>query len=579
LYFKLFTEKFPEKFSYDSTVKELCDSFNEITEQDPRGSLIWLIGEFSERIEKSIDILNELSESFLAEPQFVQLQILTASVKVFLKQPDAADQLITRVLELASEKNDNPDVRDRGYIYWRMLSTDTEMAKRVVLSERPIINEETVAFEPALLDNLIHNISMVSSVFHKNAESLIPKVVVAVAKRGPEEEEEEMSPSTTTDAAEAKDDGKKKDEKKDEAKSKYDDKDKKADQKDVPKDKKKIDIKPPGTKSIQAPVKDKEPVNKGGDLLDLLDVAPSKSEVKPEPPKIQSSGGGDLLDIFDTVLSPSKGTDNVISQQNLFSQPETLPTIFQNVVQVETATPVPYEVLLKENTPGANGKSGVKLEGAFLRENQKIILGLKITNFTNSPLTDFDAQIKPNYFGLKIESFPPLSIAPNLPTEIKVLVTNKGQSDNVAPPTPLTLTVGLKNSVDVFYLNIPLMFHVLLDQGGEMKQEEFKKLWKDIPNTNELMFEITTLNPGMRSLDAIKKAFRKNNIFYLAGRNSQAGNQIMYFTSRSVDGTWVLSEVTLPSAKSANGSSISCRCLIQSLIPLFLQCSSFILNY
>jgi len=213
------------------------------------------------------------------------------------------------------------------------------------------------------------------------------------------------------------------------------------------------------------------------------------------------------------------------------------------------------------------------------RENQKITLGLKITNLTNSPLTEFDAQIKPNYFGLKIEAFPPLAIAPNLPTEIKLVVTNKGQSDNIPPTTPLTLTVGLKNNIDVFYLQVPCMFHVLLEPTGELKQEDFKRLWKEIPNTNELMFEITNLNPGMRSQDAIKKAFKKNNIFYLAGRQTPAGQQIMYFTAKSIDGTHILAEVTLPSPKSATGCNISCRCLIQSLIPLFLQCSSFILNY
>ena len=52
----------------------------------------------------------------------------------------------------------------------------------------------------------------------------------------------------------------------------------------------------------------------------------------------------------------------------------------------------------------------------------------------------------------------------------------------------------------------------------------------------------------------------------------------MYFTAKSIDGTFILTEVMLPNAKNTNGCSISCRCLLQSLIPLFLQCSSFILN-
>ena len=41
------------------------------------------------------------------------------------------------------QDSDNPDLRDRGYIYWRLLSTDPAAAKEVVLAEKPLISEET----------------------------------------------------------------------------------------------------------------------------------------------------------------------------------------------------------------------------------------------------------------------------------------------------------------------------------------------------------------------------------------------------------------------------------------------------
>ena len=62
-----------------------------------------------------------------------------------------------------------------------------------------------------------------------------------------------------------------------------------------------------------------------------------------------------------------------------------------------------------------------------------------------------------------------------------------------------------------------------------MKQDEFKKLWKDIPNTNELMFEISNLNSDIRSSDDIKKQFKKNNIFFLASRKNQTGQGISFY--------------------------------------------------
>ena len=59
----------------------------------------------------------------------VQLQLLTSIVKLFLKRPTDTQELVQQVLSLATQDSDNPDLRDRGYIYWRLLSTDPVAAK------------------------------------------------------------------------------------------------------------------------------------------------------------------------------------------------------------------------------------------------------------------------------------------------------------------------------------------------------------------------------------------------------------------------------------------------------------------
>lgn len=64
------------------------------------------------------------------------------------------------MLGLATLESDNPDLRDRGYIYWRLLSTDPAAAKEVVLAEKPLISEETDLLEPSLLDELICNLGV-----------------------------------------------------------------------------------------------------------------------------------------------------------------------------------------------------------------------------------------------------------------------------------------------------------------------------------------------------------------------------------------------------------------------------------
>lgn len=58
----------------------------------------------------------------------MQLQLLTATVKLFLKKTtDTAQKMISLVLSAATSEVDNPDLRDRAFVYWRLLSTDPEV--------------------------------------------------------------------------------------------------------------------------------------------------------------------------------------------------------------------------------------------------------------------------------------------------------------------------------------------------------------------------------------------------------------------------------------------------------------------
>lgn len=74
---------------------------------------------------------------------------------------------------LLPKDSDNPDLRDRGYIYWRLLSTDPVAAKEVVLAEKPLISEETDLIEPTLLDELICYIGTLASVYHKPPSAFV----------------------------------------------------------------------------------------------------------------------------------------------------------------------------------------------------------------------------------------------------------------------------------------------------------------------------------------------------------------------------------------------------------------------
>lgn len=158
---------------YESIIAVLCQSLETLDEPEAKAAMVWIIGEYADRIDNAGELLETFLAAFHDEPTSVQLQLLTATVKLFLKRPAESESLVSNVLSMATEHSDNPDLRDRGYIYWRLLSADAEAAKAVVLAERPVIADDSAAMEPALADLLIRNLSNLAAVYHKPPEAFV----------------------------------------------------------------------------------------------------------------------------------------------------------------------------------------------------------------------------------------------------------------------------------------------------------------------------------------------------------------------------------------------------------------------
>ncbi|KAG6488457.1 hypothetical protein ZIOFF_049700 [Zingiber officinale] len=169
--------------TYESIIATLCESLDTLDEPEAKASMIWIIGEYAERIDNADELLESFLETFPEEPALVQLQLLTATVKLFLKKPtEGPQQMIQAVLNNATMETDNPDLRDRAYIYWRLLSTDPEAAKDVVLAEKPVINDDSNQLDPSLLDELLTNIATLSSVYHKIPDTFISRAKSAATR-------------------------------------------------------------------------------------------------------------------------------------------------------------------------------------------------------------------------------------------------------------------------------------------------------------------------------------------------------------------------------------------------------------
>jgi len=166
--------KYPDR--YESIISILCANLESLDEPEAKASMIWIIGEYADRIDNADELLDSFLEGFKDENPEVQLQLLTAIVKLFLKRPSNTQAMVQDVLNLATQESENPDLRDRGFIYWRLLSTDPDAAKRVVLGDKPLISDISERIEPNLLDDLIENIATLASVYHKPPETFVPRM-------------------------------------------------------------------------------------------------------------------------------------------------------------------------------------------------------------------------------------------------------------------------------------------------------------------------------------------------------------------------------------------------------------------
>lgn len=98
---------------YESIIGTLCENLDVLDEPEAKAAMIWIIGQYADRIENSDELLDDFLYTFLEESNEVQLALLTATVKLFIRRPTAGQELVPKVLKMATEEVENPDLRDR----------------------------------------------------------------------------------------------------------------------------------------------------------------------------------------------------------------------------------------------------------------------------------------------------------------------------------------------------------------------------------------------------------------------------------------------------------------------------------
>lgn len=158
---------------YEGVIPTLCQGIDELDEPEARAAMIWIVGEYADKIDNADELIATFIESFTDEPTQVQLQLLTATVKLFLLKPQNTQPLVQRVLQTITNECDNADLRDRAYIYWRLLSANPQASKEIIMSKKPPVKNVIAHLPEPVLEELLRELSTLASVYHKPAETFV----------------------------------------------------------------------------------------------------------------------------------------------------------------------------------------------------------------------------------------------------------------------------------------------------------------------------------------------------------------------------------------------------------------------
>ncbi|XP_046484470.1 AP-3 complex subunit beta-2 isoform X1 [Neodiprion pinetum] len=117
-----------------------------ITVPQARASILWLLGEYSDRVPKiAPDVLRKMAKSFINEQDIVKLQTLNLAVKLYLSNPNQTKLLCQYVFQLA-KYDQNYDIRDRArFLRHFIFNQDggtaetklSQFAKKIFLAPKP----------------------------------------------------------------------------------------------------------------------------------------------------------------------------------------------------------------------------------------------------------------------------------------------------------------------------------------------------------------------------------------------------------------------------------------------------------
>ncbi|XP_029105147.1 AP-4 complex subunit beta-1 [Scleropages formosus] len=104
-----------------------------IQDSEGKQALIWLLGAHGDKISSAPYVLEDYIDSLKAElSSLVKLELLTATVRLFLSRPAETQDMMGRLLHYCIEEEGDMCVRDRALLYYSLLLCGVEDIRRIL---------------------------------------------------------------------------------------------------------------------------------------------------------------------------------------------------------------------------------------------------------------------------------------------------------------------------------------------------------------------------------------------------------------------------------------------------------------
>ena len=407
--------------TFEGAMAIINENLRTLDDPEAKAALIWIIGEYSDRIEGAENQLIKFIDNLKEEPYVIQINILDSATKTFLKcQSEESYNILNQVFDFCTKECEDPDVRDRGYMYYRLMTIDPQLASKIIVNDKPRINEDVSGFDDNLLAILMDNLGTMATIYEKPPEAFVKKTKEKYFEDDNEGEYEESQFNLNED-----------------------------------------DYNMP---------KEKEKKEKKVDIVNNID---NEEEIQPKP-KINNNI--DLLDLGD--FNTDSNNNNIINNNNMNNNMNNnnnnvgindllgdLNNIdlgggggISNNNQINNNMNIQRFTVIEENSPGvSNPNKGLEVDASVYNNNNNFFLSIVLKNKSaGMPINNFVIQFNNNPFGLSVNPncLNNITLMPGQISEnnIPLSVNNPTQ---MPEPGQSTLQTGLRCNLNEYYFLLP----------------------------------------------------------------------------------------------------------------------------